>query len=214
MTRINKAAYAAYANSLSNSCCCRVSNPVTVKDTVGPAYVTVFSNLEINGTTYQVTARVRKEDFRVINWSFPPDYSQASQPNYDANGDIILEWKVQADADTDTFLWKVDYTFNPPLPPIPSGIYTRSEIISNDDGGKSPHGNQSGLNALADGTTTIYYKQHQGPAQTAQGTVITAITANDQVKKIIIKFINYADPSNPIVLAENFLLLDFNVLWL
>jgi hypothetical protein len=171
--------------------------------------VTVFSNLEINGTTYQVTARVRKEDFRVNDGSLnaqTSDYSEASQPIYDVNGDIILEWKDEANADS--VFWKVDYTFSPSLL-NPSHVATISSIKSNTDGGKSPWGGASGLQHWTDDTTSYYFQRHHPVNEGA-----TAITANDEVKKIHIQFYNNVDPSNPIHLAEGFLLLDFNVLWL
>ena len=180
---------------------------VTVSEV--PSSTTVFSGLDIydDGVLYELTATISKDDFRVANGQ-NYNYSEANQPTYDSNGDILLEMSGSF-AEQDVVFWKVDYTFSPALPSTTGSVY--ADIKSN-VGGQNPVGTGSGGSGITSSTSTrTYFVSHIGaPAYPSS----QQITAADQLRKMTIKILHKADPNgNPLVLDDS-LLVDFNILWL
>ena len=170
-----------------------------------PSSTTVFSGLDIydDGVLYELTATISKDYFRVANGQ-NYNYSEANQPTYDSNGDILLEMSGSF-AEQDVVFWKVDYTFSPALPSTTGSVY--ADIKSN-VGGQNPVGTGSGGSGITSSTSTrTYFVSHIGAPVYPSS---QQITAADQVRKMTIKILHKADPNgNPVVLDDS-LLVDFS----
>ena len=195
---------------VTDPCCCPTTSG---NQSITASYTKVFSGLDIydNGELYELTATIRKDSFKVACCQ-KFNYSTASQPTYDINGDL-LRTMYGSFALGEIVFWKVGWKFDKELPSTTGIVYVN--LISN-VGGQEPTGNSeggSGIPATPSTTTTtrIYFQSHVGPPEYSD---VIQITAADEVKKFSIQMLDKTDPNNNTKVLDDSLLIDFNILWL